>query len=65
MNIFVSNYINKPITFNKGEYIGCLEPTIEEIPQSRENPNVPTVHSFITERMIAENVVGHFQTTPS
>ena len=28
VNILVSNYTNKHITFNKGEYIGCLEPTI-------------------------------------
>ena len=26
----VSNYTNKHITFNKEEYIGCLEPTITE-----------------------------------
>ena len=28
VNILVSNYTNKHITFNKGEYIGCLEPAI-------------------------------------
>ena len=28
VNILVSNYTNKHITFNKGEYIGHLEPTI-------------------------------------
>ena len=28
VNILVSNYTNKDVTFNKGEYIGCLEPTI-------------------------------------
>ena len=26
VNILVSNYTNKHITFNKGEYIGCPEP---------------------------------------
>ena len=30
VNILVSNYTNKHITFNKGEYTGCLEPTITE-----------------------------------
>ena len=30
LNILVSNYTNKHITFNKGEYIGCLEPAITE-----------------------------------
>ena len=28
VNVFVSNYTNKHIRFNKGEYIGYLEPTI-------------------------------------
>ena len=30
VNILVSNYTNKNIKFHKGEYIGCLEPTIED-----------------------------------
>ena len=28
VNILVSNYTNKHITFNKGEYIGYLEPAL-------------------------------------
>ena len=28
VNILVSNYTNKHVTFNKGEYIGHLEPAI-------------------------------------
>ena len=35
INIHVSNYTNKHITFNKGEYIGCLEPTIEDIEEEK------------------------------
>ena len=30
VNILVSNYTNKHIMFNKGEYVGHLEPTIED-----------------------------------
>ena len=30
VNILVSNYTNKHIKFNKGKYIGHLEPTIED-----------------------------------
>ena len=30
VNILIFNYTNKHITFNKGEYIGCLEPAITE-----------------------------------
>ena len=31
VNILVSNYTNRHITFNKGDYVGHLEPTIEDI----------------------------------
>ena len=34
-NILVSNYTNKHITFNKGEYVGDLEPTIEAIVEEK------------------------------
>ena len=37
VNILVSNYTNKCIMFNKGEYVGHLEWTIEDI-EERENP---------------------------
>ena len=30
VNILVSNYTNKHIMFNKGEYVGHLEPAIED-----------------------------------
>ena len=30
VNILVSNYTNKHITFNKGEYVGHLEPTLTD-----------------------------------
>ena len=30
VNVSISNYTNKQITFNKGEYIGHLEPTITD-----------------------------------
>ena len=35
VNILVSNYTNKHITFNKGEYVGHLEPTIEDIEKEK------------------------------
>ena len=50
VNILVSDYTNKHITFNKGEYVGCLKPTIEEIPQPAENQDAPTMHSITTEK---------------
>ena len=55
-NILVLNYTNKHVNFNKGEYIGLLEPTMEEIPQTTENPDVLTTHNITTERMTLEKV---------
>ena len=52
----MSYYTNKHIIFNKEEYVGHLEPCIEEIPQTSANPDVPTMHTIATERMIAEKV---------
>ena len=56
----MSDYTNKHITFNKGEYVGHLEPTIEDIdeekPLSSAHPDALTMHSITTERMMAEKV---------
>ena len=52
----MSNYTNKHITFSKEEYVGHLEPTIEEIPQTTGIPDALTMHSITTERMTAEKV---------
>ena len=55
VNILMSNYTNKHITFNKGKYVGHLEPPKDEIPQSSD-PDVPTMHSITMERMMAKKV---------
>ena len=66
VNIIVSNYTNNHITFNKGEYVGHLEPTIEEISQTTENSNAPTMHSITTEKNERrKGRARHFQSTPS
>ena len=49
VNIPMSNYTNKHITFNKAKYIGHLEPLRDEIPQSSANPDSPTTHSITIE----------------
>ena len=56
VNILVSNYTNKHITFSKGEYVGHLELTIKEISNTAENPDAPTMHSITTEKMSLEEV---------
>ena len=55
VNILVSNYSNKHVTFNKGEYVGHLEPTIDNIVEAKnlylhENPDVHTTRSVTTKK---------------
>ena len=46
VNILVSNYTNKHIKFNKGEYIGHLEPAIEDsMTSDTQIHNQPDAHS--------------------
>ena len=55
VNIFVSNYTNKHITFNKGEYVGHLEPTLTDditIDQTEAHPT----NSVMLQKMMAEQV---------
>ena len=55
VNIFVSNYTNKHITFNKGEYVGHLEPTLTDdttIDQSETH----FTNSITLQKMMAEQV---------
>ena len=44
VNILVSNYTNKYVMFNKGEYIGCLEPAIED----SVNSDLPSHNQQVT-----------------
>ena len=60
VNILVSTYTNKHITFNKGEYIGCLEPSIKDSvtsdTPSHAQPDTHSTNSVTTQRMMAEQV---------
>ena len=51
----VSNYTNKHITFNKGEYIGCLEPTITD-GTTIDQPETHSANSVTLQKMMAEEV---------
>ena len=47
--------------FNKGEYVGHLEPTIEDIEEEinlhfQANPNAHTTKSMTSQQMMAEQV---------
>ena len=55
VNILVSNNTNKHITFNKGEYIGCLEPTITEDTAIAQQDTHST-KSVTIQKMMSEQV---------
>ena len=50
VNVLISNYTNKHITFNKGEYLGHLKPSIEDMQQISEDSGSLTTHSITTKR---------------
>ena len=61
VNILESNYSNKCITFNKGEYVGHLEPTIEDIDEEKNlhpqaNQDTHTMNSITITKMMSEQV---------
>ena len=55
VNILVSNYTNKHITFNKGEYIACLEPAIPDA-TTIDDSETHSTHSITLQKMMAEQV---------
>ena len=55
VNILVSNYTNKHITFNKGEYIRFLEPAITD-DMTIDQPETHSAHSVTLQKMMAEQV---------
>ena len=55
VTISVSNYTNKHITFNKGEYIGHLEPTITD-DMTIDDSETHSTHSITLQKMMAEQV---------
>ena len=53
VNILVSNYINKHLTFHKGEYIGHLEPAVLDSTDERE---IHHANSVTLKKMMSETV---------
>ena len=55
VNVLVSNYSNKHIMFNKGECIGCLEPTItDSMPSDQSDTHI--TNSVTLQKMMEEQV---------
>ena len=55
VNILVSNYTNKHVKFNKGEYIGHLQPTIKDN-ITFDQPDAHPTNSITLQKMMAEQV---------
>ena len=55
VNVLVSNYTNKHIKFNKGEYIGCLEPVITDNMTS-DQPDAHSFNSVTLQEMMAKHI---------
>ena len=55
VNILVSNYTNKHITFNKGEYVGHLDPTLTDDTTIDQTEAHPT-NSVTLQKIMAEQV---------
>ena len=53
VNILVSNYTNKHLTFHKGEYIGHLEPAVLD---STDQPETHQTNSMTLKKMMSETV---------
>ena len=53
VNILVSNYTNKHLTFHKGEYIGHLEPAVLDSTDQRE---IHQANSVTLKKMMSETV---------
>ena len=57
LRIPVANYTNKHVTFNKGQCIGHIDPSIDHMPQTFLN-------SLTTQKMIDEHIQPHTFTSP-
>ena len=55
VNILVSNYTNKHLTFHKGEYVGHLEPVVMD-DTTIEQREIHQVNSVTFKKMMAETV---------
>ena len=55
VNILVSNYTNKHVIFNKGEYIGCLEPALMD-DTTIDDSETHSTHSITLQKMMADQV---------
>ena len=53
VNVLISNYTNKHVTFNKVEHVGHLESPIEDMEEISEDTGSLTAHSITMKKMMA------------
>ena len=56
VNVFVSNYTNKHVTFNKGEHVGHLELPIEDMQQISKKILDHLQLTLLPKKMMAKKV---------
>ena len=61
VNILVSNYTNKHLTFHKGEYIGHLEPAVLD---STDQKDIHHTNSVTLKKMMSETITPNTFTPP-
>ena len=61
VNILVSNYTNKHLTFHKGEYIGHLEPAVLDLIDQKD---IHHTNSVTLKKMMSETVTPNTFTAP-
>ena len=57
LHVLVAIYTNKHVTFNKGQYIGHIEPSIDHMPQT-------VIKSPTAQKMLGEHVQPDTFTPP-
>ena len=60
--VLVANYTNKHVTFNKGQCIGHIEPSIDHMPQT--SINSPTTQTMIDEYLQPDTFTSTLHTLP-
>ena len=63
VNVLVSNYANKHLTFHKGEYVGHLEPAVMDN-NTIEQTETHQTNSITLKKMLAETITYLQPTTP-
>ena len=62
LHVLVANYTNKHVTFNKGQFIGDIEPSIDHMPQTAFNS--PTTQKMIDKHLQPDSFTPPLHTLP-